>query len=57
MKRPAQPSLLPPPAGRIPAATKHEIKPFEFQPGPEAEPRPGWVPPEWLRLPGEEMKS
>jgi len=42
--------MFPPPAGRIPAATKHEIEPFEFQPGPEAEPRPGWVPPEWLAL-------
>lgn len=45
--RPTQRDLFPPPR----PAERERVAPFEFEPGPEAEPRPDWVPPEWLSLP------
>ena len=34
-----------------PPAELATVVPFEFEHGAECEPRPGWVVPEWLRLP------
>ena len=45
--KPRQPSLPLAPR-QVPRET---VAPFEFEPGPEAVPRPDWVPPEWLTLP------
>lgn len=47
MVRVTQRDLFPPPR----PTERERVAPFEFIPGPEAEPRPDWVPPEWLSLP------
>lgn len=49
-KAPAKPRDLNP-AGRDSRTVNDGYEPFDFQPGPECEPRPGWVIPEELRLP------